>query len=404
MNHQHVPAHVVPAAACAPTATDPDATDRFFNSVLSAVPRVGQATSVLVAHLLPSQPTFLKSLRRVSTLAAVIPKPNSVQKSVRRPLEKLTRCDELSRSDLSRPDALVEYLELRAAGQPVVLLDVGGYFAPGLAAACTGFSGQVLGVVEDTENGLRRYEEFDKLACAVYSVARSPLKEAEDRLVGESIVFSTEALLRSVGEVLTGRPACVIGYGKLGSSIADALHARRTPVNVVERDPVRLIHALSVGHRATRRLHDVLPEAELVSCATGSRCLTTTDMQHLRDGAYVASVTSADDELELTGLAEAFTGEPVAPHIMRYRHRGGSFHLLNEGNAVNFLHGSALGPSIHLVQAEMLLALTQLADVPHPPGLCELSAELRHHIADAWVNAFHPASHPRSAVSIRELS
>lgn len=381
-----------------------DPTDRFFNTVLSAVPPSRWATSVLVAHLLPSQPTFMKALRRISTLAAVIPKPKSAQESMRRPLERLTRCDALSRSDLSRPDVLVEYLELRAAGQPVVLLDVGGYFAPGLAAACTGFSGQVLGVVEDTENGLRRYEALDKLPCAVYSVARSPLKEAEDRLVGEGIVFSTEALLRSVGEVLTGRPACVIGYGKIGSSIAAALHARSTPVSVVERDPVRLIHALSVGHRATRRQHDVLPEAELVFCATGSRCLTAADMQHLHDGAYVASVTSADDELELTGLAETFTGESVAPHIMRYRHRGGSFHLLNEGNAVNFLHGSALGPSIHLVQAEMLLALAQLADVPHPPGLCELSAELRHHIADAWVSAFHPESLPRSSVIAKELN
>ncbi|MEU9168524.1 adenosylhomocysteinase [Streptomyces sp. NPDC048420] len=374
--------------------------EAFFDTVLEAASPTRQVTSLLVAHLLPSQPTFLQSLRRISTLASVVPKPNSVQQSIRQPLEGLTRCDDLSRSELTRPEALLEYLELRAGGQPVVPLDVGGYFAPGLARACTGFSGQILGVVEDTENGLRRYESLDKPPCAVYNVARSPLKEAEDRGVGESIVFSTEALLRSTGEVLTGRQTCVIGYGKIGSSIADALHGRRVPVTVVERNPIRLVNALSAGYPAAR-LHDALAEAELVFCATGDRCLTTADMRLLREGAYVASVTSADDELDLTGMAEAFTGEPVAEHITRYRHRGGSFHLLNEGNAVNFLHGSALGPSIHLVQAEMLLALTQLVNVAHPPGFYELSADLRHHIADAWLSTFHPASRTHSPVTVR---
>lgn len=43
----------------------------------------------------------------------------------------------------------------RRAGT-LVLLDVGGYFAPALADACTRYSGKILGVVEDTENGLRR--------------------------------------------------------------------------------------------------------------------------------------------------------------------------------------------------------------------------------------------------------
>ena len=51
-------------------------------------------------------------------------------------------------------------------------------------------------MVEDTENGLRRYLGAWKPPCPVFSVARSPLKDPEDYLVGQSVVFSAEALLR----------------------------------------------------------------------------------------------------------------------------------------------------------------------------------------------------------------
>lgn len=56
---------------------------------------------------------------------------------------------------------------------------MGGYFAPALGALCAALPGRIAGVVEDTENGLRRYEALSELPCAVYSVARSPRKEPE---------------------------------------------------------------------------------------------------------------------------------------------------------------------------------------------------------------------------------
>lgn len=373
------------------TATSTPA-DRFFESVLGTAPPVTESiTSILVAHVLPSQPPFLQALSNTTRIAAVVPKPNSAQAAVRRQVEMAWLVDDISRRELSCSASLVEFLERRAAGQSVVLLDVGGYFSPGLPAACEEFSGQILGVVEDTENGLRRYEAQDKLPCAVYSVARSPLKEAEDRLVGESIVFSTEALLRTTGDVLPGRRACVIGYGKIGSSIARALHGRHVPVTVVEQDPVRLIQALSAGYAATERLHDALPGSDLVFCATGNHSLSAEDMLVLREDCAVASATSADDELDLEGLSDLCEREQVSLGVTRYRSlkaRGRGFRLLNDGNAVNFLHGSALGPAIHLVQAEVLAALTQLAAVPHPPGLFEVTAQQRHEIAALWLRAF----------------
>lgn len=91
-------------------------------------------------------------------------------------------------------------------------IDVGGYYARILNELIEVFSGRIMGVVEDTENGYQRYLELDHLPCPIFSVARSKLKVPEDYLAGPSIAFSVEMLVRGRGDVLAGMEACVIGY------------------------------------------------------------------------------------------------------------------------------------------------------------------------------------------------
>src|ERR1700677_526981 len=164
--------------------------DAYFRRVTGqlAVPR--RPAAVLVTHLLPERALFVAAAARLSRLAAVLPKPKSADRAALAEVTKIAPCDPLDREGLAHPDQAIAYLDSRAAGQDLVILDVGGYFAPALQAICESFSGTLLGVVEDTENGLRRYAALDKIACPVYSVARSPLKDPEDFLVGQSVVFS----------------------------------------------------------------------------------------------------------------------------------------------------------------------------------------------------------------------
>jgi adenosylhomocysteinase len=166
-------------------------------------------------------------------------------------MRSVMQVDPLDRDRFSDPDAVLGYLESRAAGRRLVLLDVGGYFASALAHVCARFSGELVGVVEDTENGHRRYAALEKIPCPVFGVARSPLKDPEDFLVGQSITFSAEALIRSWGDILNGRNAAVIGYGKLGRSIATMLHAKHVVVTVFDCDPVKRAQALSQGFRTS---------------------------------------------------------------------------------------------------------------------------------------------------------
>jgi adenosylhomocysteinase len=360
--------------------------DGFFARVVDRFAATDRPAAFLVTHLLTDRPSFVRAVAALADLRAVLPKPKSIDPEVRREIEAAFTCDELSRDLFTTPESAVAYFESRAAGQEVVLLDMGGYFAACLTEICARFSGRILGVVEDTENGHKRYAELGKPPCPVISVARSPLKEPEDYLVGQSVVFSTEALMRARGDILQGRGALVIGFGKLGSSIARLLHAKGVNVTVFDIDPVRRIQAASQGFLVARDREKSLSEAGVVLCATGSFALRSEDFLHLRNGAYVATVTSSEDELELAGLPEVYTRISCGQHITRYQTTGHYFYLLNNGNAVNFLHGAAVGPFIFLIQAEILAATGRLASSELEPGMHEVNPTDRAAVAAAWLD------------------
>ncbi|MFD6421665.1 adenosylhomocysteinase [Streptomyces sp. NPDC060198] len=343
-------------------------------------------SSLLITHLLPERPAFVRAVGAVSELLTVLPKPKSINADARREVEQSFHVDELTRELFTDPDSALSYLESRAAGARLVLLDVGGYFAPVLDDLCARYSGTILGVVEDTENGHKRYAEVPKLPCPVVSVARSPLKDPEDFLVGQSVVFSAEALLRERGDILHGRSALVIGFGKLGSSIARLLHAKGVHVTVYDIDPVRRAQALSQGFGVARDRDAAIHAAGLVLCATGSLSLRGEDFPTLRNGAYVATVTSSEDELELSSLPEGYRRSHVGDHVTRYETSGHYFYLLNGGEAVNFLHGASVGPFIFLVQGEIIAATRAIARAELPPGMHEVPAVDRSAIAALWLN------------------
>ncbi|MET9862806.1 adenosylhomocysteinase [Streptomyces smyrnaeus] len=364
--------------------------DAYFGRIAARFKPAERPAAFLITHLLPERPAFVRGVASVTDLRAVLPKPKSVRAEARHQVEAEGHaCDTLSRELFSDTDRAVRYIEARAAGRPVVLLDVGGYFTSALDGLCDHFSGRILGVVEDTENGHKRYAELDKLPCPVVSVARSPLKDPEDFLVGQSVVFSTEALLRSRADILHGRPALVIGFGKLGSSIARLLHAKGVRVTVYDIDPVRRTQALSQGFAVARDRASGLEDAGLVLCATGSLSLRGEDFPRLRNGTYVATVTSSEDELELDGLPEVYERTRIGEHVTRYMTTGHYFYLLNGGNAVNFLHGASVGPFIFLVQAEILAACAVLARGELPPGMHEINPADRAAIAATWLDYFN---------------
>lgn len=363
----------------------------FFDSLRANPPSPppSRIASVVVTHLLPDRPFFLESLAKMTDLRAVIPKPKTIDPRVKSWLSHSYPLPLMSRDEASDPDRCLAFLNEYGRGSPLVLADIGGYFSKCLNHVASKYQGRFLGVVEDTENGHQKYAAANPI-CPVISVARSPLKAPEDFLVGQSIVFSTEALLRQRGDILHGRTACVLGYGKIGRSIAGLLHARHVRTVVFDIDPVRCVDAMSHGFSVAPSTEHALGGAGLVFCATGNQALKEEHFDRLDSGAYVVTVTSSEDEIELAKVRKRFQIKYIDDFVARYSTRKRHFYVLNRGQAVNFIHGAAVGPFIYLVHAEILASISRLCEGDVRAGIQENDSALRQRIANKWLAVFGP--------------
>lgn len=356
-----------------------------------------QGRTLVVTHLLGDRPYFLEALDRVAPIARVLAKPKSIDPAAYRRAANRFQIAVADRKRLATKPGIDDLLSTAALDDaPTLAIDIGGYFAPGLRHLAEGSS--LCGVVEDTENGQQKYEaEMDSgFACPVVSVARSPLKNAEDYLVGHSVVFSTEALMRSRGDVLQGRSACVIGYGKIGRSIAQLLRSHGVQIAVYDTDPVPLTEAHAHGFAVYGDLTAALAGAGIIVCATGNLALRQESFREVEPGAYVVSVTSSDDELDLAPLKKSYERNRIGTDIVRYRRlderrsKAHFFFVLNNGEAVNFLHGAVVGPAIQLVQAEVVMAAARLLGGTSTDlsTIGKVSADDRATIARIWLRHF----------------
>jgi len=365
---------------------------RHFLREVGGTPASGVSV-FLVTHLLPDRPFLVEELSRCFALRAIYPKPKSASQRVIETLSALGHNVEAHSREAFDSGEMIESISALAQNDRVILLDIGGYFAEVTGPLQEAFDGRLLGVVEDTENGVQRYERQIRkgsLACPVMSVARSPLKETEDYLVGQAVIHSAEHVIRLGGQVLGGKAAIVFGFGKVGRSIATNLRTRGVDVRVIDTDPIRQVQALSLGF-STITKEAALATCDLIVGATGERCIEDRDWFSLKPGAFVFTVTSSDDELDVTILddGESFDSNELedAPHLRLYSTEGTYFYLLNKGNAVNFLHNAVVGDFIYLVQAEIIRGAKYLLEKSPlaVDRIWEVADSDRADIADAWL-------------------
>lgn len=364
---------------------------RFYQRVceLALQKTTDRVDAIVVTHMLSGTVEYLDALQKLMNVRVVIPKPKSAASEVidaarAHKFEILSA----SRDDLADPGRSLAILD-RAPGR-VVLFDVGGWFAPALAEFVRQRPGKIVGVVEDTENGHRRYQEVlgsgrePKVAVSVVSVARSPLKAFEDYLVGESVVFSADAILRDCSRLLQFMNCSVIGFGKIGRSIAQHLLGRGIKPSVYDINTVKRVAAYNQGCAIPPR-SEFFRNSDVIFSATGSQATDAIDFRALKNGCFVFSVTSSDDEFKLRLVKSEYRAKPHVAHVERFTGSGNYFYLVNEGNAVNFIHKAVLGDFIHLVRAEMIVAEAALVAGEVAVGLRKVTAPQRTRLAEFWL-------------------
>ncbi|WP_197998168.1 NUDIX domain-containing protein [Gimesia maris] len=359
----------------------------FFDQVVETTKPATPCCSIVVGHCVPDVKVFLRALNVRAPIQALIPKPKSIDHQIAEELVADFPVCQLKREDiLKNPGILVKLIN--HAPHPCVLFDIGGWFAPITKELVDKCGNKLLAIVEDTENGLQKYEKQGELAIPVISVARSPLKQNEDFLVGQSILFSCDAILRSASFNIEYQTCAVFGYGKIGSSIAQHLLLRGVKPWVFDKNPLLRIAASNRMCLIPPR-DEILTHADVIFCATGKKVLGLNEFRQLKPGCVICSVTSADDELNLTGLTNHYEHEEIKPYIDKYTSFGNYFYLINKGNAANFAHKPALGSYIHLVRAEMMYALNMITQGDlSKNGIQELSVEDRSIVAEAWLATY----------------
>jgi len=360
----------------------------YFNTIAKKFPITTEVVTIVVTHLLLDRSYFLEGISSLTSIVMVIPKIKSIHKPTEDLLKNQYNIQKITREEVSNVNLFLSKINKDISNKKVVILDVGGYFAKSYKELNEKLNGNLIGIIEDTENGLQKYKQIVSHDIPIISVARSPLKNSEDYLVGHSIVFSTEALLREIGDILSDKNACVIGYGKIGRSIAHLLNLRYVNTIVYDTNPIICTEAMSHGFNVSSDLKHAVKNADLIFCATGNLALKENDFKMLKNGAYISTVTSADDELELDKIKKTYTIRTVSDMISECRNQKHKVYLLNRGQAVNFVHGASVGSFIFLVQAEIIASISKIL-LTNDKGIIENDEETRKKIAKIWLDTFN---------------
>lgn len=352
---------------------------------LQAPPR---ARILVITHVLQDRPHFLEALDGFIPIARIIPIPYSVCAVTCDSIRLRYAVHELTLEQLCNTELLRNLCgELMDEHEdPLVILEIGGY----CAAVCNDlhdkYGSKLLGVIEDTEAGHRRYESIPRLAVPVVSVARSPLKLVEDRAIAQSIIASLEQLLLPLHMHVQKSTITVLGYGKLGSHIA--LQARNCGANVLVYDikASRRALAFSDGFQTPSRSF-CLAQAQIIIGATGTASICREDIPVLADGVVLASASSRSDEFALADLlarapARNNLGSDIRSLPVDNVRR---IHLLRDGTPINLRDDLVAIAPLRLVQAELLAAIQTLYAHRSLPGLYSVKDNVREQLAELWL-------------------
>ena len=363
----------------------------YFNKIAKSIASQ-DAQFIIVTHILFDRPEFLQAIKSIANISLIVAIPYSLNQQAYQNLNSIYPIITPTLEELSNPEYLlkntVPKLDL---AKPVIILEIGGYYAQVIKRLVKEFNVNLLGVVEDTEIGHREYEKLDhkNFPCPVISVARSSLKRAEDFLIGQACLFSTEKLVRQTGFLIDGKSVLVTGFGKIGRGAAHALARRRCHVSVYDIDPAKRIEAISEGFLIPDK-KETLKKADMIFGTTGKQSINAEDFKYIKNGALLVSCSSKNVEFDLTYLKANYTATPVFEHYVKYENENNFVYLLADGRPINFLDGSALGPVLALVQSEIIFAINEVITLNNEGkrGLFELSHKGRTILADEWIKHF----------------
>ncbi|MBT0667562.1 adenosylhomocysteinase [Novosphingobium profundi] len=171
-----------------------------------------------------------------------------------------------------------------------------GYLTKSVAA--------IKGVSEETTTGVHRLYHIakdGKLPFPAINVNDSVTKSKFDNLYGcrESLV---DAIRRATDVMLSGKVACVAGFGDVGKGSAQSLRNGGARVMVTEIDPICALQAAMEGFEVVT-MEEAVTRCDIFVTATGNEGVITGEhMKAMKDKAIVCNIGHFDSEIQISAL------------------------------------------------------------------------------------------------------
>lgn len=271
---------------------------------------------------------------------------------------------------------LSEFDEILRPQKPFVIVDHGGYFAYSGARKLFAHydSERFLGATEYTANGHHRYQRIEHPDRPVISVGRSELKITSDTSSARLVVQAAfDCFMQHNLYLYDERNSIgVIGHGRMGSAMTKAMAGAG----------FRHLYVNDADHMASVRLEglpylekeELCSDCNVIFCATGHRAIDPEHYALLKDGTFIFTATSPDDELHLDELIKKNIIQLNRAEGDIYEYivsaTGNRIYLPFNGEAANIFYPSGVtDPTIYYPQAAQLAATVELV---------QNSASLKH--------------------------
>jgi len=245
---------------------------------------------------------------------------------------------------------------------------------------------------EETTTGVIRLRAMEKDSALKYpmiAVNDLQTKHLFDNFLGTG-QSTIDGILRASSILLAGKNFVVCGYGNCGKGVA--LRAKGMGANVIvcEVDALRVLQALTDGHRVMP-IKEAANIGDVFVTVTGNKHVITIEhMKLMKNGAILANSGHFDIEIDVQALKKIATQRRIRPFLDEYSLEGKKIYLCGEGRLVN-LAAAEGHPSIVMAQSFCGQALAVEYGVKNKDklklGVIQLPQDIDNKIAELQLKA-----------------